>query len=85
VPGADAEGMLLSLDIEGVAASAGSACSSGGSAISSVLSAMGVPPELAGPSIRLSMGHQTTSAEVDRVLEIFPAVVERVRSLTASA
>jgi len=85
VPGADAEGLLLSLDIEGVAASAGSACSSGGSAISSVLSAMGVPPELAGPSIRLSMGHQTTSAEVERVLEIFPAVAERVRSLTASA
>jgi len=85
VPGADAEGLLLSLDMEGIAASAGSACSSGGSGVSSVLTAMGVPPEVAGPSIRLSMGHQTTAGEIERVLEIFPVVVERIRSLTASA
>jgi cysteine desulfurase len=85
VRAADAEALLLSLDLEGIAASSGSACSSGAFEASSVLTAMGVTPELARASIRLSMGHRTTREEIDRVLAIFPAVVERVRSLAASA
>jgi cysteine desulfurase len=79
-PGADAEMLLIALDLEGVAASSGSACSSGAVEPSHVLTAMGVPPELAGPSVRFSLGRDTTDADVERVLEVFPAVVERTRA-----
>ncbi|HEY0153535.1 MAG TPA: cysteine desulfurase family protein [Longimicrobium sp.] len=79
VPGADPEMLLVGLDLEGIAASSGSACSSGAVQPSHVLLAMGIPPELAGPSVRFSLGWGTTEAEVERVLEVFPAVVERVR------
>lgn len=79
VPGADPEMLLVGLDLEGIAASSGSACSSGAVQPSHVLLAMGIPHELAGPSVRFSLGWGTTEAEVKRVLEVFPAVVERVR------
>ncbi|HEX8674779.1 MAG TPA: cysteine desulfurase family protein [Longimicrobium sp.] len=79
VPGADPEMLLVGLDLEGIAASSGSACSSGAVQPSHVLLAMGIAPELAGPSVRFSLGWGTTEAEVERVLEVFPAVVERVR------
>jgi len=85
VPGTDAEALLLSLDLEGIAASSGSACSSGAFDASPVLSAMGLPPELARTSLRLSMGHHTTEAEIERVLEILPRVVQRVRTTAAAA
>jgi cysteine desulfurase len=78
-PGADAEMLLLALDLEGVAASSGSACSSGAVEPSHVLTAMGLPAEVAGPSVRFSLGRETTEADIDRVLEVFPSVVERVR------
>jgi cysteine desulfurase len=84
VPGVDGEALLLSLDMEGIAVSSGSACSSGAFDASSVLTAMGLPPEVARPSIRISMGHQTTRSEIARVLEVFPAVVERIRTLAAA-
>jgi cysteine desulfurase len=84
VPGIDVEALLLSLDIEGIAVSSGSACSSGAFDASSVLTAMGLPPEIARPSIRISMGHQTTEAEITRLLAVFPAVVERIRTLAAA-
>ncbi|HEX8241846.1 MAG TPA: cysteine desulfurase family protein, partial [Longimicrobium sp.] len=80
VPGADPEALLVSLDLQGIAASSGSACSSGAVEPSHVLTAMGIPAELAGPSVRFSLGWETTDAEIDRVLEVFPAVAERVRS-----
>jgi cysteine desulfurase len=80
VPGADPEMLLMALDLEGIAASSGSACSSGAVEPSHVLLAMGVPAELAGPSVRFSLGRDTTAAEVERVLEVFPRVVERVRA-----
>jgi cysteine desulfurase len=51
---------------------------------SHVLTAMGIPPELAGPSIRFSLGWTTTDAEIGRVLEVFPRVAGRVRSLLYS-
>lgn len=79
VPGADPELLLVGLDLEGIAASSGSACSSGAVQPSHVLLAMGIPPEMAGPSVRFSLGWGTTEAEVERVLEVFPRVAERVR------
>ncbi|HEX9939905.1 MAG TPA: cysteine desulfurase family protein [Longimicrobium sp.] len=83
LPGADPEAMLMSLDLEGIAASSGSACSSGAVEPSHVLTAMGIPAELAGPSVRFSLGWGTTDAEIDRVLDVFPSVVERVRTLAS--
>ncbi|HYR11970.1 MAG TPA: aminotransferase class V-fold PLP-dependent enzyme, partial [Longimicrobium sp.] len=79
VPGADPEMLLMALDLEGIAASSGSACSSGAVEPSHVLLAMGLPPELAGPSVRFSLGRDTTAEDVERVLEVLPRVVERVR------
>ena len=79
VPGADPEMLLMGLDLEGIAASSGSACSSGAVQPSHVLLAMGLPPEMAGPSVRFSLGWGTTEKEVERVLEVFPGVVARVR------
>ncbi|HEY7768754.1 cysteine desulfurase family protein [Longimicrobium sp.] len=79
VPGADPEMLLIGLDLEGIAASSGSACSSGAVTPSHVLTAMGVAPEIAGPSVRFSLGRETTEAEIDRVLDVFPSVAERVR------
>ena len=81
VPGADPETLLMALDLEGIAASSGSACSSGAVEPSHVLTAMGLPRELAAPSVRFSLGWTTTEEEVARVLEVFPAVVERLRAL----
>lgn len=80
VPGADPEMLLMALDLEGIAASSGSACSSGAVEPSHVLLAMGLPAELAGPSVRFSLGRDTTEQDVERVLEVFPRVVERVRA-----
>jgi len=79
VPGADPEMLLAALDLEGIAASSGSACSSGAVEPSHVLMAMGLPAEIAGPSVRFSLGRDSTEQDVDRVLEVFPRVVERVR------
>jgi cysteine desulfurase len=78
-PGADAEMLLMALDLEGLAVSSGSACSSGAVEPSHVLTAMGLPADVAGPSVRFSLGRETTEADIDRVLEVFPAVVERLR------
>lgn len=79
VPGADPEMLLMALDMEGIAASSGSACSSGAVEPSHVLMAMGLPAEVAGPSVRFSLGRDTTEQDVERVLEVFPRVAERVR------
>lgn len=84
VPGAASETLLLTLDMEGIAASSGSACSSGAVTPSHVLTALGVPPEVAGPSVRFSLGRQTTDDEIDRVLELFPPLMERLRALSGS-
>ncbi len=84
VPGASSEMLLPMLDIEGVAVSSGSACSSGGVTPSHVLTAMGLTAELAGPSIRFSLGRETTDAEIDRVIRTFPPLMGRLRTMTAS-
>ncbi|HUG27598.1 MAG TPA: cysteine desulfurase family protein [Gemmatimonadales bacterium] len=82
IPGTDSEAMLMHLDLAGIAASAGSACSTGAVEPSHVLTAMGVARDLAIGSMRLSLGHETTPEELDRVVEVFPGVVAKVRQLS---
>jgi cysteine desulfurase len=81
VSGADSEALLMHLDLAGVAASGGSACSTGAVEPSHVLTAMGIPRELALGAVRFSLGHESTQADVDRVVEVFPTVVQKVRKL----
>jgi cysteine desulfurase len=78
----EAESLLIALDLEGVAVSTGSACSSGTLEPSHVLKAMGFPPHRTQNSIRFSLGAANTDADVDRVIAILPGIVEKLRSLT---
>ena len=71
VPGAKAETLVIAFDLDGVAVSSGSACSSGKVAPSHVLAAMGVSPELARGAIRVSTGPTTTEADIDRFLNVW--------------
>lgn len=75
--GVDTESLLIGLDLEGIAASSGSACSSGSFEPSHVLAALGVPEGWG--ALRLSLGKGNTEGEIDRVLDILPALVERLR------
>ncbi len=84
VPGTDSESLLMALDLRGVACSAGSACQSGSITPSHVLSALGVPADLAGAAIRMSLGPLTTDACITRVSELFPALVEKARRLATA-
>ena len=81
VPGADSEALLMHLDLAGIAASSGSACSTGAVEPSHVLVAMGVPRDLALGAIRFSFGRESTMEDVDRAVEVVPAVVAKVRKL----
>lgn len=78
----EAESLLIALDLEGVAVSTGSACSSGTLEPSHVLRAMGFPAHRTQNSIRFSLGAGNTEAEIDHVISIMPAVVDKLRSLT---
>jgi cysteine desulfurase len=80
----EAESLLIALDLEGVAVSTGSACSSGTLEPSHVLRAMGLPSPRTQNSIRLSLGAGNTDAEVDFVVSKLPAIVEKLRSLTGA-
>jgi cysteine desulfurase len=71
----ESEALLFLLDAAGLRASAASSCSSGAQQHSHVLDAMGVAPDLAGGSLRLSLGHTTTGHDIDRALEIVPAAI----------
>ena len=82
VPGTDSESMLMALDLQGVACSAGSACQSGSIDPSHVLTACGVRHDLASASVRLSLGSLSTDAHVARVAELFPALITRARRLS---
>jgi cysteine desulfurase len=84
VPGTDSESLLMALDLRGIACSGGSACQSGSIDPSHVLSAMGVRPDLANAAVRMSLGSLTTEHSIDRVLEVFPALVAKARQLTAA-
>ena len=81
--GIEGEALLLSLDLKGVAASSGSACTSGSIDPSHVLSAMGIKPELAQSSIRFTLGKDNSEEDVDYALEILPEIVQRLRSMSA--
>ncbi len=78
----EGESILLGLDFEGIAASSGSACTSASLEPSHVLTAMGVPSETVHGSLRLTVGVDNTEEEVDKVLEVLPGVVERLRALS---
>jgi cysteine desulfurase len=84
VPGTDSESLLMALDLAGVAASSGSACQSGSVTPSHVLAALGVPSELAGAAIRMSLGSMTTDDGVERVSELFPALIQKARRLAGA-
>ncbi|MFI5226068.1 MAG: aminotransferase class V-fold PLP-dependent enzyme [Candidatus Limnocylindrales bacterium] len=75
----DGNELVLALDLEGVAAAIGSACTSGSTDPSHVLAAMGFPEEEARGSLRLSLGRATTDADVDAAAEIVPRVLARIR------
>ncbi len=77
----EAESLLIALDLEGIAVSTGSACSSGTLEPSHVLRAMGLPPGRVQSSIRFSVGATTTAEDVSRVLALLPALVQRLRSV----
>ncbi len=81
IPGADAEMMLFRLNAEGIAVSLGSACNSKSIEPSHVLTAMGLPVDLIGGSLRISLGYPTTKSELDHVLDVLPEVVQRVLSV----
>jgi len=85
VPGTDSESILMALDLRGIGCSAGSACQSGSVSPSHVLSAIGVSNDLASAAIRMSVGVLTTESDVDRVAEIFPALVAKARGANAAA
>jgi len=78
----EAESLLIALDLEGIAVSTGSACSSGTLEPSHVLKAMGFPPHRTQNSIRFSLGAANMEADVDRVIAALPGIVEKLRNLT---
>ncbi len=78
----EGESMLLWLDISGICASTGSACSSASLEASHVLLSMGVPHEKAHGSLRLSISHETTDEDVDYIIETLPAIVSRLREMS---
>ncbi len=78
----EAESLLIALDLEGVAVSTGSACSSGTLEPSHVLRAMGFPPHRTQNSIRFSLGLGNTTEQIDHVVDVMPRVVERLRALS---
>jgi cysteine desulfurase len=84
VPGTDSESLLMALDLRGIAASGGSACQSGSIDPSHVLTALGVRPDLASAAIRMSLGVLTTDHSIDRVIEVFPALVAKARQLAVA-
>jgi len=81
-PGAGGEALLIALDLQGLACSTGAACSSGSTEPSHVLLAAGLPHDDARSSLRFSLGRPTTEADIDRAVEIIPAVVQRIRALS---
>jgi len=80
IPGVEADGLLMHLDMAGVCAASGSACTTGMPEPSHVLMAMGVEHTLALGALRLTLGRSTTQADVDYVVEILPGIVEKLRT-----
>jgi cysteine desulfurase len=80
--GVEGESVLLLLDQHGIAASSGSACTSGALEASHVLLALGLPHEQAIGTVRFTMGQSTTEEEIDYVLDVLPALIEQLRSVS---
>lgn len=80
--GVEGEAMLLQLDNKGIAVSTGSACSSGSLEPSHVLLSIGLAPEIAHGSLRVTVGRFTTEEDVDYLLEVLPPIVERLRAMS---
>lgn len=78
----EGESLLLWLDISGICASTGSACSSASLEASHVLLAMGVPHEKAHGSLRLSISHETTDEDIDYIISTVPGIVEKLRNMS---
>jgi cysteine desulfurase len=78
----EGESLLLNLDLEGICASTGSACSSASLEPSHVLLALGLPPEQAHCSLRFTLGRENTEADGERVLEVLPEIVARLRAMS---
>lgn len=78
----EGESLLLNLDLKGIAASSGSACTSGSLDPSHVLLAMGLCHEIAHGSLRLTLGKDTTEQEIDYTLEVLPEIVNRLRAMS---
>jgi cysteine desulfurase len=79
--GCEADPILMHLDMAGIQAASGSACTSGMPEPSHVLAAMSLPHDLALSALRLSVGKQTTDGDIDTVLEVLPGIIEKVRQL----
>ncbi|GCE12035.1 cysteine desulfurase NifS [Tengunoibacter tsumagoiensis] len=79
--GVEGESILLNLDLLGIAASSGSACTSGSVEPSHVLVAMGLPPEWSHGSLRLTVGKENTDEDIEKVLAVLPDVIKRLRGL----
>jgi len=82
-PGTQGEALVIALDLEGFSASSGSACTSGNTEPSHVLLALGLEPSVAQGSLRLTVGRETTEADIDALLHALPPIVERLRSISA--
>jgi cysteine desulfurase len=78
----EGESLLLNMDLEGIAVSSGSACTSGSGEASHVILAMGKSPLVAQSAIRFSLGWTNTVEDVDYVLEVVPPILERLRSIS---
>ena len=78
----EGEAILLNLDLAGICASSGSACSTASLEASHVLLALGIPPEVAHGSLRLTLGRENTEEDVDYVLEILPGIVQKLRDMS---
>jgi len=80
--GIEGESILLNLDMEGICASSGSACTSASLKASHVLLALGLPHEVAHGSLRLTLGRENTEAHVDRVIQVLPGIVSKLRAMS---
>jgi len=78
----EGESILLQLNHNGIAASSGSACTSGSFEPSHVLTSMGIPPEVAHGSLRFSVGRSNTEKDIDKVIEVLPPIVENLREMS---
>ena len=84
VRGVEGAAIVVALDLEGVAASAGAACTTGSPEVSHVLAAMGYPDEEARGALRLSLGRTTTEAEIEQAVALVPAIIARLRDGSAA-